>query len=167
MLLGMAMSQVYSGEAADLMRGTGARLSATGMQSLLSKTIRTALLLGLPLLLMAATAPWVFPLIFGQSWLEAGIYAVPFGVMSFVSFAFIPTGSTVDVLQRQDLHLLREGGRLVLTAGALALSVLLRLQPRIAMIVLSAAGAIGFGFYGLVSVYAIRSAGRLEGERGD
>jgi hypothetical protein len=71
----------------------------------------------------------------------------------------------VDVLERQDLHLVREGVRLALTAVALGLSILLSLPPRIAMIALSVAGAVGFGFYGVVSVYTIRSAGRLGDDR--
>jgi O-antigen/teichoic acid export membrane protein len=160
----MAMAQVYDSEAAALRRNAGESGPARPMRRLMWKTIKTASLLGLPILAMAAAAPWVFPLVFGADWAEAGAYAVPFGLMSYISFAFIPVGGTVDVLERQDLHLVREGVRLVLMAGALGSSVVLGMEPQSAMWLLAAAGSAGYLFYGLVSVYAIRTAATVARE---
>ena len=39
---------------------------------------------------MALTSRWVYPLVFGDAWKDAGFYAVPLAVSSFLSFVTSP-----------------------------------------------------------------------------
>jgi len=110
-----SVAQVYFGEAALLPKN-----DVMAMRRLfLRLTARLALVGGLPIAMICALAPWFFPIIFGPDWEAAGRYVQILGVMFAVRFATVPLWHTLNILERQDLHLLWDGVRLALVVGTL------------------------------------------------
>ena len=70
-LVAVAVSQVYLAEAARLMHSNPGVL-VTNFRRLAVKL----LWLMLPIAVLAASSPWLFPLIFGRAWATAGMYAM-------------------------------------------------------------------------------------------
>ncbi len=69
-LIGSSISQVFMKEAAEKVSNPEA------LKNSLSKTIKLAALTALPILVILLTAgPWLFSVVFGKNWHEAGVYA--------------------------------------------------------------------------------------------
>ena len=97
-LLGLGISQVYFGNAAQL-----AHNSPIELQSLFLKTSRAAFLLGvIPFGLLLLFGPFAFQLIFGAKWLEAGKYAQLLAIPFLLVLAVGPVFPTLTILERQD-----------------------------------------------------------------
>jgi len=157
-IIGMSLAQVYVSESAIIVRGDDQNLhSALQLIKLMKKTVMISISIGLPLLLIAIISPWFFPIAFGEKWSEAGLYALPIGIMFFAGFIATPTGGTLDVLERQDLHLYREIIRLILLSSSIILAWELSASPRVTVICLCTAGTIIYIIYFIFSVYAIRT----------
>jgi O-antigen/teichoic acid export membrane protein len=160
-LVAGAVGQVFFGEAARLARNKpialrGLFLRATG--SLARGGI-------VPTILVMVAAPIFFGPIFGEDWRQAGVFTALLAPMYFLTLVSNPTGSTLSVLERQDLALGREVLRVVLIGGAVAIAAALHLSAVEAVAVLSAAGCATYIAYGLISWSAIvRHAGRLAPE---
>jgi O-antigen/teichoic acid export membrane protein len=154
-IIGQAVSGAYLTEAADIHRRLPPPQAIRRQYALLRKMVLMSALIGLPYLALALAGPWLFPFVFGREWYEAGRYAQPMAFMFFLQFVSSPTGSTVSVLERQDLHMLREITRVGLVAGSLVLAAHVQAEPLTAVIYLSAAGVISYVIYLLISVYAI------------
>jgi O-antigen/teichoic acid export membrane protein len=109
---------------------------------------------------MVLFGPWIFPFVFGSNWQEAGIYIRALGVMYLFQFVTSPTGSILDVLERQDLHLLRELFRLAITSGGVILAWKINAQPTLTITIYSMAGILSYIFYVSTSYYAIKVSAR-------
>ena len=149
-IISHSASQVLFGQAASHRR------LRYEMEPLFWKTIRQQALLCLPLALLIPLTPVLFPIIFGYSWRESGIYAAIWLPSLIANFIASPTGGFLDVLERQDLFLVREASRLVILGGVTAISVLLRVQPWIMLSMLSGAMVIFAFIYAGLSLYAIK-----------
>jgi O-antigen/teichoic acid export membrane protein len=152
-LAAAAVGQVYYAHAAPL-----ARRQDDALKDLFIRTTRTLALYAIvPMVLVAVLAPTLFGLIFGEDWVEAGVYSAILAPWFYVILITNPTGRTLDVLERQDLHLTRESIRL----GVLGLTVLLVLlvqpAPIGAVLLLSIAGCTTYSIYGYISWRAIVS----------
>jgi O-antigen/teichoic acid export membrane protein len=145
-----ATSQVWFGQAAHHKR------SRYEMEPLFWKAIRQQSLLSLPLILLIPLTPILFPLVFGYIWQESGVYAAVWLPSLIANFIASPTGGFLDILERQDLFLVREVSRLVVLGGVTAISMLLRVQPLIMLSMLSGAMVIFAFIYAGLSFYAIK-----------
>jgi O-antigen/teichoic acid export membrane protein len=120
-------------------------------------TVRRMFLLGLPLMLAAMVAGrFLFPLIFGRDWREAGIFVVAIGPMALAQFTAACADSTLVVLERQDLALYRELVRSGLLLSGILVAYLLRWPARPAIFLFGATGTLAYVVYGLITWYAIR-----------
>lgn len=161
-LIGQAVSQVYAGEAARLARESPALLA-----ELFSATARRLLLAGLvPMALLALAGPWLFRVVFGEGWAEAGAYSRLLAPMSLVQFVVVPLSYTLDALERQDLQLAWDAGRLLAVALALAVPPLLGWAPRLAIAAYGMAMTLTYGLLYLICARAIRDAQAPASERG-
>jgi O-antigen/teichoic acid export membrane protein len=152
-VIGESVAQVYFGEVALV-----ARRDAGGLMPLFRGTLRRMFLLGLPLMLAAMAAGWfLFPLIFGRNWGEAGIFVVALAPMALAQFTAACADSTLLVLERQDLALYREVLRTGLLLGGILAAYLLKWPPRSAIFLFGATGTLAYVGYGLITWYAIRS----------
>ncbi|MDR3671655.1 MAG: oligosaccharide flippase family protein [Holophaga sp.] len=151
-VIGESVAQVYFGEvAATVNRDAG------GLMVLFRGTIRRMFLLGLPLMLLAmAAGGFLFPLIFGRDWREAGIFVVAIGPMALAQFTAACADSTLVVLERQDLALYRELVRSGLLLSGILVAYLLKWPARPAIFLFGATGTLAYVIYGLITWYAIR-----------
>ncbi len=150
-LLAAAVGQVYFGEAARLVRER-----PTDLRALFLKTTRTLALTAIgPFALAAVLSAFAFGIVFGQPWAEAGLYAAILAPMYFLQFVSAPAAGTLDVLERQDQHFIREILRLVLLGGAVVTASILDLPPVGAIAFLSVAGCITYLLYSVSAWRAI------------
>ncbi|MBA2558592.1 MAG: oligosaccharide flippase family protein [Propionibacteriales bacterium] len=108
-----------------------------------------------PAILIMITAPFLFPLVFGDAWLQAGLFAAILAPMSFLTLVTAPTGSTLYILERQDLHLVREVIRIFLLLTAALTATAMHLPPVGVVVTISVAGCVTYVLYGLISWMAI------------
>ena len=95
MLVGKSVSDAYASEFSKLMRENPAALP-----KLFRSTFRRLALLGLPALVVVSVAgPWLFQLVFGGEWREAGIYARCAAVYTFAEFCCFPLFQTLGLLK--------------------------------------------------------------------
>jgi O-antigen/teichoic acid export membrane protein len=150
-LVAAAVGQVYFAEAARRNRELPAEL-----RTLFWKTSRTLAIIAIgPFALAALTAPLLFGPIFGHNWSEAGVYVAILAPMYFLQFVTWPTGGTLDVLERQDLHLVREIARTALVGGAVVGASALHASPIGVVVAVSVSGCLTNALYGFVSWRAI------------
>jgi O-antigen/teichoic acid export membrane protein len=134
MVVGKSVSDVYMGEAAQLVR-----TDPHALERLFTKTAKRLTLIGAPpLLVLGLIAPWVFALVFGEGWREAGVYAQLMAVAFLAQFVTTPLETTFAVTERQDLGLARHTIRLVLVVGSLSLAHWARWGPVVAISLYSA-----------------------------
>ena len=152
-VIGESVAQVYFGEvAATVNRDAG------GLMVLFRVTLRRMFLLGLPLMLAAMAAGWfLFPVLFGRNWREAGIFVVAIAPMALAQFTAACADSTLMVLERQDLAFYRELVRSGLLFSGILIAYLLKWQPRPAIFLFGATGTLAYVIYGLITWYAIRA----------
>ena len=151
-VIGESVAQVYFGEFAGM-----ARRDTRGLMGLFRGTVRRMFLLGLPLMLLTMAAGWfLFPLVFGERWREAGIFTVAIAPMALAQFSAACADSTLLVLERQDLAFYREALRSGLLLGGIVAAWLLKWEPRPAIFLFGATGTLAYVVYGLITWYAIR-----------
>lgn len=100
-LIGSSVNQVYFGEAAKLVNKEPRKVRAM----FLGTMKKLALLAIGPSILLLLTGPWLFSIVFGEAWREAGIYAQILAPVFFLRFTVAPT-SLFSVLERKDLSVI-------------------------------------------------------------
>jgi O-antigen/teichoic acid export membrane protein len=112
---------------------------------LLRGAVRRLFLLGVgPAFVLVVAGPWMFGLIFGPTWTEAGEYARYLAVAYLAQFAVTPVSSTLFLLERQGRELVWGCLRLLLTAGGVAACGLLGEPVQIAVIVLAVGHVVSY-----------------------
>jgi O-antigen/teichoic acid export membrane protein len=156
-LVGRAVAQVYIGEAARL-----ARESPAELDRLFSTTARRLLFAGIvPIALLVAGGPLLFELVFGENWSEAGSYLRILGAMFLVQFVVVPLSQTLNVLERQDLQLVWDAGRLLLVVGGLVLAYVLDWTAWTAIAIYSISMFAAYAvLYVMANVSVMKMAGR-------
>lgn len=150
-LVAQSVGQAFLAESAVV-----ARTRPDDLRPLFRRTTRALALTALPpVALVAVTAPFVFPFVFGAEWSDAGLYASLLAPMYYLQFVANPTSHILDVLERQDLFLAREVLRLVVLGLVLAAIVGLGLNPLVAVAAVSAAGSLAYGVSALLAWRAV------------
>lgn len=150
-VIGASVSKVYVGEAAEMVRTKPQEFPMFYAAVLKRMALFGLVGVLLPLLLVRP----VIPIVFGPEWANAGIYLQILAPMHAVQFIAAPFGGTLELLERQDLHLLRELVRVLLTGLALWLGGALGLIPGWSIALLSIAGVGGYGVYLYVTKVAV------------
>lgn len=136
-LLGSAVAQVYLSEAPRL-----ARHDRPAMAVLFRRTTRHLLVVGGVMVVVVVVAgPALFGLVFGNVWSEAGMYARLLAAMYLAQLVVSPISQTLTIIERQDLLLLWEIGRLALVLLVFAGAAWLAWPPGMTLGSLSAAVA--------------------------
>jgi lipopolysaccharide exporter len=129
-LVGTAISQIFLGEAAELIRTRPADLPGLFRRVTRRTTRLSMLVLGIGVL-----APFAFGPILGAKWSTAGTYALFLAICCAGQLIVSPISSIVNLVQRLDIQLLLDALRLV--AALLSLYVPYRLGGSGLMCVLS------------------------------
>jgi O-antigen/teichoic acid export membrane protein len=149
-LIGDAVGKVYISECARLNHEPSSRLDA-----LFWRTVRgqAAAALGV-VALIALPAPLLFALVFGQEWAPAGWYLLLLSPMFVTKFVAFPVAGTLDVMQRQDLHVLRELVRLIAVSGAVLVGAAGKHDPLVTIGLLSMASSVSY-LLGIIAVWHV------------
>lgn len=151
-LIALSIAQVYTSEAAKLSRSDPKRL-----MHIFVKTTRHMLYLGLvPCVLFTILAPWLFQIVFGHAWREAGEYARCLAFMFYVSFIDSPVSMTLNVLERQRAQFAWDISRLALTVAAIALPYHLGYGARVAVLSYGVAMVLMYSIHWTQSYFGIR-----------
>jgi O-antigen/teichoic acid export membrane protein len=151
-LIGASIAQVYSAEAATLTYSDPDRL-----MYIFIKTTRRMLYLGFgPCVLLMFFAPWIFQLIFGHAWREAGEYARYMAFMFYAGFLDSPVQTTLNILERQRAQFVWDAFRLSLTILVIVLPYHFGLGPRIAIFSYAVAMTLMYGIHWTQSYFAVK-----------
>lgn len=86
-LVSGSMSQVYSAECSELFRKKSVDILA-----LYLNTTKKLFMFGAPVILFGAVvSPFLFPIIFGSAWKDAGIFVLPLSILVIAQFVVSPT----------------------------------------------------------------------------
>lgn len=151
-VLGHAVYQVFNGESSARLRGSDAELAA-----FTKKAVRRLLSIGVvPALLVAAFSPIAFELLFGPAWADSGHFAQLLAIVYLAEFAVTPISQVLWLLERQDIQLAWDAGRLVLTAGGPLICALAGASIFTAVAFLAVAHVVGYGSMYVLSIRAAR-----------
>ena len=157
-LLGTAVSQVYLSQAAHK-----ARADIQGLQKLFYTIAKRMAVLGsMPTIILVGAGPSLFSLVFGIEWRQAGVYAQIMAAMFLSAFVATPLSYTFSVLERQDLSLIWNGSRLLLSAGSIYIAYKLGWNATHAVVAYSIGMLVGYLSLFLLSASAIRSKTKRE-----
>lgn len=150
-LVAGAVGQVYYSRASEVARSDPAALRALFRGT----TKALAGLAVIPAIVLGILAPTAFAILFGPEWRQAGEFVTIMVPWFYLVLIANPTGSTLDVLERQDLHLARELIRLAFFGLAALAAWTLALDVQGSVIALSLAGCGTYAVYALISWTAI------------
>ena len=152
-LLTVNLGQLVFGDLAEMRRSDPGSLVLTFRRRVVQIAV-VGLALIIPLLVLV---PLLLPRIFGSRWTPASMYFLILSPMTYAGFVSSPFGFVIDVLRRQDLHLLRDSVRSVVMGIALVVSRQFHMDPLGALAIIATAGVVNGIFYLLVSWRAISS----------
>jgi O-antigen/teichoic acid export membrane protein len=113
-LIGVAVGQVFLGEAAQAMKE-----DPNSLADLFRRITRRMLVFCIPIIGGGALSPWLFPIIFGAQWATAGTYAACISVYCAVQLVVSPISTIAILRKRQDLQFIFD----TLRAGMVALAL--------------------------------------------
>lgn len=151
-LIGTAAAQAFTAEAARTMR-EGGSISPI----LRSATVRLVGLAVPSAIGMILLGLFGFEWLFGADWSKAGVYLAILAPMIFAQLVASPTGSALDILQRQDLHLARELGRVLFFSLAVGGAAVLGFSELATVATISLATAGGYILYVAATFSAVRA----------
>lgn len=152
LLIGLAVSQVYSVEAAAFSCS-----DPRALHSLFLRSIKRLALLGtIPFFLFFTFSPAIFAIAFGESWREAGVYARLLAPMHYIAFICWPLTQTLNVLEQQFWQLSWDVSRILITCGSLWIALRWGGSARVAIGAFSAAMFITYAFHLALCELAIR-----------
>lgn len=147
-----AVAQVYLSEFARIHREDPGAL-----MTIFWATIRRMLIMGLPAVgLIVLLGPFAIRLVYGEAYAEAGVLLALMAPMILLDIVSYCVGSTLDILERQDLTLVRELLRMVLVMGGLIIAGVEHLSLRGTVACLGIFGGLSYGTYGVFAWWAIR-----------
>jgi O-antigen/teichoic acid export membrane protein len=150
-LLAGAVGQVFVAQAAQL-----ARDDPVALRRLFIRTTRSLSIIGaVAAVAFVVLAPTLAVPIFGADWQDAGLFVAILAPTYLLQLVANPLGGALDVLERQDLHLVREVARLAFFGVAILVAVALEADVIGTVVALSAAGCAAYACYALLSWRAI------------
>src|SRR5690606_21145097 len=122
-LLGQNISQVYYKSAVDEIRIKG------NCFTIFKSTLKKLILLALPIYItLFFFSEYLFPLIFGNDWIEAGIVAKYLSILVFVRFISSALSPTLNAVEKQKLILINNIILLVGNFIVIGISLLLNFE---------------------------------------
>lgn len=130
MLIGKSVSDAYASEFSRLIRENPGAL-----KGLFLSTFRRLALIGLlPLVVMSVAGPWLFHLVFGAAWREAGVYGRCAAIYVFAEFCCFPLFLTLSLLKKQRVQLAWDATLVALLVLGLPAVWFLGGGPRVAVL---------------------------------
>lgn len=143
-LVGEAASEAFLGEIRSV--------DHAGMLRLFKRTAALFAGLGiLGLLPLVVAGPWLFAIVFGEAWRETGVIVQLLAPFYLVRFVVTPISQTLNVLERQDLHLAVSALAMLALLASFVAGWWLGLEPYWTIGLFSILSSAAFAFYALVA----------------
>ena len=113
-LIGQSVAQVYYGEISKYGKNNPKKIYKLSV-SIIKKLFLVGII---PIGLLIAFGPWVFKLVFGSEWMDAGIYARFLSILILTRFISNPIANIFNVYEKQSLQLTLNILRVVLVFAA-------------------------------------------------
>jgi O-antigen/teichoic acid export membrane protein len=155
LLLGRSVSQVYVGEASELIRqGDFGRL-----RQLYRDTARYGVLAAtIPVAAFAIGGPLLFGTVFGEEWEEAGSYVQVMAPMLVAQFVAAPLAQTLNLFEQVRLQVAYDALRMVLATGSIVVASALGWSALGAVAAFSAAMFVSYCVNFVLNTATIRRA---------
>ncbi|MBZ0276196.1 MAG: oligosaccharide flippase family protein [Anaerolineae bacterium] len=123
-LIGTAIAQVYFGTASQLKHQ-----NPRALQALFNKiALRLAIVGAVPAVVLLVAAPALFTTVFGANWQTAGEYVQLLAPVLWTQFIISPLSQTINIMERQDIQLAWDVGRLGVVLAVFGLAWRLNLD---------------------------------------
>lgn len=124
-LIAISVSQVFYSEIARI-----GRSNPNKIKSLSLKLSSKLALIGLaPLLVFVVLGPWLFTVVFGEHWYDAGVYARILAFVAYSHFIILPLGRVLEVIEKQNIGLVINIFRLVIIIIGFIIANLFKFTP--------------------------------------
>jgi lipopolysaccharide exporter len=141
MLLGNSVSQVFFPTAAEEYNSTGK------LSNIVSGVFKRLVQVGVfPFVALGFVGAPLFGFVFGQEWIEAGIYVQILSLYIFIQFIFSPLSTTFAILQRQETGLILNIGMIISRTIALLLGAKIG-GARIALVLYSIVSMVNYSIW--------------------
>src|SRR5690606_14479121 len=139
-VIGMSVSQVFIGEAAEMIRK-----DVSGVADLYNKILRRLFqFIVVPAFIALFFGKQLFPFVFGENWVEAGEFIQMLIICFALQFIASPLSQILNLLVLQRVQLIWDLFRLLLTTITLVVPPLLGLGVKIAIICFSIGMSIAY-----------------------
>jgi O-antigen/teichoic acid export membrane protein len=162
-LISLSINQVYLSEFAICLNQNPSKI-----YPLFMSTVKKALIFGLIIIGgVVIFAPMLFHFLFGDTWEKSGQFLRILSIMYLSQFIATSVGSTLGVMERQDLHLYREVIRILMILGVLFLVRYTNTSSDMAVAFLSIASTLGYILHLSLSWIAVKKMRELKRSAND
>ncbi|MGM0841646.1 MAG: lipopolysaccharide biosynthesis protein [Bacillota bacterium] len=154
-LIGFSVKQVYFASATKQIRSTTTPLNSLFWQMVWKLSGVSFLIICCIVLI----APWTFGHVFGDDWIESGMYIQVMAILFFFQMVVGPITANFYVFEAQRLHFLGEWIRFTFLLGAVWISVNFQLSAIQTLLCLSVLGSLGYLVLAFLAWYAMKTKG--------
>ncbi len=148
-LIGQSVSQVYYAEISKYGKQNPEKIYGLSV-SIIKKLFWIGLI---PVGILLAFGPWLFKLVFGPEWSEAGKFAQFLSILVLTRFILSPIANIFNIYEKQSLQLTLNIIRLLLVFAAFYTSSLFKLSALNSVVIYSFVMTI---YYGILSIIVLR-----------
>ncbi|MFI8575862.1 lipopolysaccharide biosynthesis protein [Rossellomorea aquimaris] len=154
-LIGFSVKQVYFASATKQIRSTTTPLNSLFWQMVWKLSAVSCLII----CFIVLVAPWTFGHVFGEDWIESGMYIQVMAILFFFQMVVGPITANFYVFEAQRLHFLGECIRFTFLLGAVWISVNFQLSAIQTLLCLSVLGSFGYLVLAFLAWYAMKTKG--------
>lgn len=153
-LLGQSVSQVYYGEISKIGKHNPRKIYELSL-SIIKKMFWLGLI---PVSIIIIFGPYLFSLVFGEEWQDAGVYSRYLSILILTRFISSPIGNIFNVFERQGLQLTFNIVRIALVFLVFGVSNLMNISLLTTIGVYSLSMTIYYGFLSILIFNVVRKS---------
>lgn len=152
-LIGQSVAQVYYAEISKF-----GKENTIKIYNLSISLVKKLFIIGLfPVGILIALGPWLFKVVFGPEWLNAGIYSQLLSFMILTRFISSPIANILNVYEKQKTQLILNVVRVVVVLLVFWGSSLLSLSPMHTVLLYSFAMTLYYGFLSIIILKVVKN----------
>ena len=151
-LIGQAVAQVYYAEISKYGRNNPGKIYKLSV-SIIKKLFWVGLI---PVAILLAFGPWLFKLVFGTEWYDAGVYARFLSILILTRFISSPVANIFNVYEKQSLQLTLNIIRVVLVFTAFYTSNLFKLSALNSIVIYSISMTAYYAFLTIIILRIVK-----------
>jgi len=157
-LIGYSVGQAYYSEAAARYR-----VNKSSLKPIFIKTSMLLLLIGsIIAVVIWMASPWAIPFIFGDNWLEAGLYIRYMSIYFLVNLICSPVSTTVFIVGKQQIQIIWDIFRLLMISLCFYIPSYMELKPLDAVIFYSIGSSTALTILFIYNLSLVFSAAKNE-----